>query len=107
MKLKKFDDNSVCLMLSDRELIKYPSFKKENIIKDNGMARTVEEGTYDILVNDTSVEVKISLKNDNMRYIAEGTINNIPFFISKDREIRKYDIFREIVKNFEAIKNVS
>lgn len=104
MRFKKQDEINVVMLLSDKEVTKYKEFDKENVITDFGMARTITDGKYKVTIRETTVNLTVELREDANLYYAEGLMNDIPYLIVKDRPIRKYDLFRELVENYENVQ---
>jgi hypothetical protein len=104
MRFKKQDEINVVMLLSDKEVTKYKEFDKENVITDFGMARTITNGKYKVTVKNITVDVTVELREDANVYYAEGLMNDTPYFIVKDRPIRKYDVFRALVENYENVQ---
>lgn len=107
MKFKNKDKDSVFMTMSNRELSKYPSFKETNVIFEGGIDRTIADGEYKLSVNDSPIKLQITVTEISEGVNkAVGTANNFNFEIIKDRPIRKYDVFRLIVQNWEKVGKV-
>lgn len=104
MKFKNNGENSVVALLSKREVEKYKSFKHESIIEEAGLQRTVTEGEYNLVINEVPVKLIVKLsESEKGTRIATGTANNFEFEIFKERDIRKYDLYRVIIQNWEKV----
>jgi hypothetical protein len=104
MKFKNKAENEIWMIMSEKEVLKHPEFKKENVIVEDGLARTVSPGKYDLRVNGIEVELEIRIETALDMNVAGVDANGVTFTVIKDRPIRKYDLYREIVKRFDEIK---
>jgi len=104
MKFKNSGDNQIKMIMSSREVDRYPEFKEVNVIVES-LERTVTEGDYELVVNGVTVKLSVKTNNSDGVYKVEGTANGIEYNVIKTREIRKYDVFRVLVTKFGEIKN--
>jgi len=105
MKFKNSNKNSIIMMMSDRELKKYPAFNKETTIVDQNLPRTIDSTEKTIFVDKKAIKLKVRVEQDADVFRAKCEANNFKFTVTKTREIRKYDVFRKIIQNYDEITN--
>lgn len=103
MKFKNKNDFAVYLTLSKKEQERYKGFEEVNEIVDKGLPRTVSDGEFEIKVNGIPVNLTISIESTEVNQVAFGKMNDFEYSVTKERNIRKYDIYRVLVQNWDKI----
>lgn len=107
MKFKNKNEYAVYLKLSKREQERYEGLNELNEIVDFGLPRTVADGEFEIKVNDIPVKLTIIIEENEEITRAYGKMNNFEYSVTKDRPIRKYDIYRQLVVNWKEVSDTN
>lgn len=103
----KIEGEVINFFLSKREVDRYSGFGElsaENALIDNDMPFKVEDkGKYLISINGKQIELETHTNfNPDKGYVVDVLANGFEFSFSKIHEINKYDLFRELVKQYKS-----